>query len=120
MAGGRELFASDLGDEAGGSPDANAGHAPDDGFQRIRRDELGDLDGDLRALATKRPQLLGETRQHGPSRVRAANNHRLLGQSLEDFLGQTTPHARGELDQAIAEPGFAGGFQRGRVFLEEV
>ena len=55
MAGGRELLAGDLGDEPGRGFDADPRHAGQDRFQRVRGDELLDLDGDFSALACQWP-----------------------------------------------------------------
>ncbi len=61
----------DFRDEAGGGPDAGAGHAGWEGFQRVRSYELFDFnfDGDFGALTVEGAQLSGEARREsrGPA-----------------------------------------------------
>lgn len=91
-------------------------------MKRVGLHEFLDLDCDLGPLATQGGELLSQAWQHRAGGVGADHDHGLLRERLFDLGGEAAPHPRGELDEAVAEPGFAGGrhLGGGRVVLEQV
>ena len=59
-----EVPAHHIGEEAGGGPDPDAGHAGQDGVKRVGGDPLLDLGADLSALLMQGLQLRAQARQH--------------------------------------------------------
>lgn len=86
VAGGRDVFAGDFGEESGRGPDADPGHARQDGLKRVRINHSLNLGRDLVTLPPKRCQLRCEAREHERSRVRAGDDDGLLAERNDDLM----------------------------------
>lgn len=110
VGGISEVLADDLGEDPCRGPDPYPGHRDQNRVKRVGLHESLDVGGDYRPLADEISQLLGQNRDHRGSGFGADDGHSLLGQGVEDLLGERGGQPRGVLAQSGAYlPGALGG-----------
>ncbi len=104
MPGRGEGACGDFGEEPGGGPDADSGHARQDRLKRVLIDDLLDFDEDLVALPAECGELLREPREDERCGVGAGHDDGLLVERGDDLGSPDAAFAGCVLDQPVPEP----------------
>ena len=114
MSGGGEVFAGDFGEESGCGPDADSGHARQDGLKRVRIDQLVDLRCDLVGLLPQGCELRCESSENQGGRVGAGYRDGLFAERGDDLVCPVSSSAGREFQHPCSDPLLTRGAQISR------